>query len=224
MLPIGGAEQDDRGEQRQRRLGERQPDERDAPGRRPSPTVNPAIGSRATTRPPTSRATTDMPARSDRRQRRRALVGAVLDELDELLDAADLGAEHQDVGDRDGDEEAGAHGLVERRAGRRRTRRRRGCTRSPSGSQPSAAGSGRTSHRANGTMPSTQTTPRIGVDVARPCSSISHLATGVSRMPPADSPVDATDSATDRRTWYQRVTTVVTGTSPAPAKPRANTA
>ena len=99
-----------------------------------------------------------------------------------------------------------------------------GRTRSPSGSQPSAAGSGRTSHRANGTMPTTHTTPRIGVAVARPRSSISHLANGVSRMPPADSPVDATDRATDRRTWYQRVTTVVTGTSPAPAKPRANTA
>ena len=42
-------------------------------------------------------------------------------------------------------------------------------------------------------------------------------------MPPADRPVDATDSATERRTWYHRVTTVVTGTSPAAAKPRANT-
>ena len=43
-------------------------------------------------------------------------------------------------------------------------------------------------------------------------------------MPPADSPVDATDRATERRAWYQRVTTVVTGISPAPANPRAKTA
>ena len=50
----------------------------------------------------------------DRRQRRGALAGTVLDELDELLDPADLGAEDEDVGDRAGDEEAGAHGLGER--------------------------------------------------------------------------------------------------------------
>ena len=73
-------------------------------------------------------------------------------------------------------------------------------------------------------MPSSQTSPRIGVAVDRPRSSISHLAAGVSTMPPADSPVEATDSATDRWTWYQRVMTVVTGMRPAPEKPRANTA
>ena len=73
-------------------------------------------------------------------------------------------------------------------------------------------------------MPTNQTRPRIGVAEAKPRSSISHFAAGVSTMPPADSPVDATDRATDRRTWYQRVTTVVTGISPAPEKPRANTA
>ena len=73
-------------------------------------------------------------------------------------------------------------------------------------------------------MPTTHTTPRIGVAAASPRSSISHLAAGVSRMPPADSPVEATDSATERRAWYQRVTTVVTGISPAPANPKANTA
>ena len=33
-------------------------------------------------------------------------------------------------------------------------------------------------------------------------------------MPPADSPVDATDRATPRRWWNQRVTTVVIGTRP----------
>ena len=54
--------------------------------------------------------------------------------------------------------------------------------------------------------------------------SISHFATGVSTMPPTESPVDATDSATDRRTWYQRVTTVVTGIRPAAEKPTAKTA
>ena len=73
-------------------------------------------------------------------------------------------------------------------------------------------------------MPTSHTTPRIGVADARPRSSISHLAAGVSTMPPADSPVEATERATERRTWYQRVTTVVTGISPAPENPRANTA
>ena len=34
-------------------------------------------------------------------------------------------------------------------------------------------------------------------------------------MPPTDNPVDATDNATDRRSWNHRVTTVVAGTSPA---------
>ena len=87
-----------------------------------------------------------------------------------------------------------------------------------------AAGSGRTNHTAIGTMPTTHTTPRIGVAASRPRSSISHLAAGVSRIPPADSPVDATDRATERRAWYQRVTTVVTGIRPAPANPKANTA
>ena len=98
------------------------------------------------------------------------------------------------------------------------------CTRSPSGSHPSAAGSGRTNHRAIGTMPMIHTTPRIGVAAARPRSSISHLAAGVSTMPPTDRPVEATDSLTDRRAWYQRVTTVVTGISPAPENPKAKTA
>ena len=50
------------------------------------------------------------------------------------------------------------------------------------------------------------------------------MAIGVSTMPPTDSPVEAIDSATDRRVWNQRVTTVVTGTSPAAANPTANSA
>ena len=69
-------------------------------------------------------------------------------------------------------------------------------------------------NQANGTMPTTNTRPSHGVAAARPRSSISRLANGVMRMPPTDSPVEATDSATDRRSWNQRVTTVVAGTSP----------
>ena len=97
-------------------------------------------------------------------------------------------------------------------------------TRSPSGRQPRRTGSGRTSHRANGRMPRIHTPPRIGVAADRPRSSISHFAAGVSTMPPALRPVEATERATERRTWYQRVTTVVTGIRPAPENPRANTA
>ena len=98
-------------------------------------------------------------------------------------------------------------------------------TRSPSGRQPRRTGSGRTSHSANGRMPTIQTPPRIGVAADRPRSSISHLARRRQHdAAGADSPVEATDRATERRTWYQRVTTVVTGISPAPANPRANTA
>ena len=71
-------------------------------------------------------------------------------------------------------------------------------------------------------VPTSQIAARIGVAVANLYSSINHLATGVIRMPPTDSPVEATDSATVRRTTYQRVTTVVTGTRPTPVKPKAN--
>ena len=73
-------------------------------------------------------------------------------------------------------------------------------------------------------MPITHTAPRIGVAASSPRSSISHLAAGVSRIPPAESPVEATDRATERRAWYHRVTTVVTGIRPAPENPKANTA
>ena len=38
-------------------------------------------------------------------------------------------------------------------------------------------------------------------------------------MPPADSPVEATDNATDRRRTNHRATVVVAGTRPAKAKP-----
>ena len=72
--------------------------------------------------------------------------------------------------------------------------------------------------------PTSHSAPSIGVADARPRSSISHLANGVTRMPPADSPVDAMDRATLRRMWYQRVTTVVTGIRPAPLNPKAKTA
>ena len=46
---------------------------------------------------------------------------------------------------------------------------------------------------------------------------MNRLANGVITMPPTDRPVDATDRATARRAWNQRVTTVVVGTSPANA-------
>ena len=98
------------------------------------------------------------------------------------------------------------------------------CMRAPSGRQPRRSGSGRTSHSANGTIPRTHTTPRTGVAAARPRSSINHFDAGVSRIPPADNPVEATDSATERRAWYHLVITVVTGINPAPEKPSAKTA
>ena len=144
-------------------------------------------------RPPARRAITDIPASAVVAIDAVRAVGAVLDELDELLDAADLGAEHERRRRRvANDEEPAAHGLGVRHARRRARWRRRRRTRSPSGCQPRAAGSGRTSHSANGRMPTSQTAPRIGVAAARPRSSISHFAPGVSTMPPADSPVDAT--------------------------------
>jgi hypothetical protein len=93
-----------------------------------------------------------------------------------------------------------------------------GRERPPSGNQPSGAGSARTSHSALGTIPISHTAARIGVPSARPRASSSHLAAGVSSTPPADNPVEATDSATERRVWNQRVTTVVAGTSPVQAK------
>jgi hypothetical protein len=43
------------------------------------------------------------------------------------------------------------------------------------------------------------------------------------RMPPTDRPVDAIDSATERRSWNHLVTTVVAGTSPAAANATPNT-
>ena len=46
---------------------------------------------------------------------------------------------------------------------------------------------------------------------------------GSSRMPPSDSPVEAIDSATERRRWNHLVTTVVVGTRPHMPKPTPKT-
>ena len=91
--------------------------------------------------------------------------------------------------------------------------------RTPSGRQPSAAGSDRISHSVVGTMPTNQARANHGAVSARPLRSSSHFATGVTTMPPTDKPVLATDSATDRRAWNHRVTTVVAGTRPAKVCP-----
>ena len=68
-------------------------------------TVNPAIGTRNTTRPPIKRATTDVPARNSVANDAVPLVGALLGEAHELLDRPDLRAEHEQVAECDGDEE-----------------------------------------------------------------------------------------------------------------------
>lgn len=47
---------------------------------------------------------------------------------------------------------------------------------------------------------------------------------GVMTTPPADSPVEATDSATERRRVNQRATRVVPGTSEEAEKPAPNSA
>jgi hypothetical protein len=96
--------------------------------------------------------------------------------------------------------------------------------RMPSGAQPSASGSARTTNQPTGTMPTTNNAPSHGVPPASPWLSSSCLANGVITMPPTDNPVDATDRAIDRLLWNHRVTTVVAGTSPAAAHPAANTA
>jgi NAD(P)-dependent dehydrogenase (short-subunit alcohol dehydrogenase family) len=57
-------------------------------------------------------------------------------------------------------------------------------TRSPSGRQPRRAGSGRTSHKATGTMPTIQMIPSIGVAAASRLRSTA--AAGVNTIPPAD--------------------------------------
>ena len=138
---------------------------------------------RRTTRPPIRRATTDVPARGHRRDRRGLGVGAILDELDELLDRPDLRAEHEHVPD----VSPRRNGSTPPRCSARRWRRgpAPGTTRSPSGIHPSPIGSGRTSHSANVIVPTTKTSARIGVADGSPRPS-SALATGVSRMPPTD--------------------------------------
>ena len=53
---------------------------------------------------------------------------------------------------------------------------------------------------------------------------MNRFANGVMTMPPTESPVDATDNATDRLAWNQRVTTVVVGTRPHRPYPTAKNA
>ena len=185
--------------------------------------MNPAIGNRRHDASADQAGDDRRAGEEQHRERRRALVGAFLGEAHELLDRPDLRAEHQQVPERDRHEEAGPHGIGVRGAVRQPGEATPCNERSPSGSQPALAGSGRTSHSANGTVPSTKTSPSHGVPASSPRSSSSHLAAGVSRMPPTDSPVDATDNATDRRRWNHRVMTVVVGTIPAPDQPIANT-
>ena len=168
---------------------------------------------------------TDVPARAIVASVGRARVGALLDELDELLDAADLGAEHEHVAERDGEVEAGAHGVV--RTASRSARRRRDV-----GADPLAVGEPAERRRVGPHEPegerddadAARSTARIGVAAASPRSSISHLASGVSRMPPTDSPVDATDRATERRRVVPAGDHRGHRDSPAPANPTANTA
>jgi hypothetical protein len=61
-------------------------------------------------------------------------------------------------------------------------------------------------------------------DGGQPWSRISTAMAGVSRTPPTDRPVDATDSATERRRTNQRVTRVVPGTRLDAANPAPKTA
>ncbi len=58
-----------------------------------------------------------------------------------------------------------------------------------------------------------------GVAASMPSSLIRPDAIRVSVSPPTDSPVEATDNASARRRWNQRVSTVVVGTRPPAAKP-----
>ncbi len=184
--------------------------------------MNPAIGNLATTRPPTNRAMTDVPARNStandavllsvRSSARRTSCWIAPTCEPSTNRYPSVTATKKRV------RTASAY-AVPYASGRGEP-----CDeRSPSGSQPSIAGSGRTSQSAKGTVPSTKTSPSTGVPASSPRSSSSHFAAGVSRMPPTDSPVDATDSATDRRRWNHRVMTVVVGTIPAPVHPTANT-
>ena len=76
--------------------------------------MKPIIGTSWTIRPPTSRATTDVACEHGDGELGRTRGRPVLDELDQLLDSADLCTEREHVADRDGDEEAIPYGLVER--------------------------------------------------------------------------------------------------------------
>ena len=72
-------------------------------------------------------------------------------------------------------------------------------------------------------MPMTNSNPSHGMTAAMPWCSIAVFTNGVITMPPTDSPVLATDRASERRRWNQRVTTVVAGTMPHNAHPTPNT-
>src|SRR5262245_15082884 len=94
---------------------------------------------------------------------------------------------------------------------------------SPSGHSPRLAGSGQMKVAVGTTTPA-QTVPRITEALEMPRWLINVEASGVNTRPPAEMPVDAIDSATDRRRWNQRVTTVVHGTRKQHVLPTASRA
>ena len=150
-------------------------------------------------------------------------VGAVLDELDELLDPTDLRTEGEDVSDRDRDEESGSNGAARTSAPDGTTGAAPTTTRSPSGFQPSAAGSGRIMNQANGTMPTTNTSPSQGVRGGEPPVVDQPLGERRDHDPP-DRQARRRDRQRHRSPlWNQRVTTVVAGTRPAAANATPNT-
>ena len=119
--------------------------------------MNPVIGSRGHDPPADEPGDDRHPGEGDRRQRRGVGVGAILDELDELLDRPDLGAEDEHVARPSRATKKRLRTASSKRTPVAAATGSVGLTRSPSGSQPSALGSGRTSHSAIGTMPTTQT-------------------------------------------------------------------
>ena len=68
-------------------------------------------------------------------------------------------------------------------------------------------------------MASAKTAPIHGMTADMSLCSSACFTIGVQMIPPTDKPVDAIDSAIDRRRWNQRVTTVMEGTRPHRAQP-----
>jgi len=97
-------------------------------------------------------------------------------------------------------------------------------TRSPSGAQPYSCGYGRKNNTAIGTIPTNQIAASQGDPASIPRVSRICLITGVTTMPPTESPVDAMANADARLVSNQRVTTVVIGPTPDADQPSAYTA